>query len=185
MNTTRKYPPPSVFYKIVNNNNNASKKREREAQKKPHDQATSLGPTTARRFPRGRPGSRREGGSRRVQPDLGITLTGRRDLSSSSLRHGHYGGVRVHRCSRSGSPCCGATPRGLKRRRMKRKKLSPKKKGIKSQTKKLRKKLREEKNHQKKETNLRDRILRQQTLPLTSLKARDTARQRRILGRTR
>ena len=32
------------------------------------------------------------------------------------------------------------------------------------------------KNHQKKETNLRDRILRQQTLPLTSLKARDTAR---------
>ena len=32
------------------------------------------------------------------------------------------------------------------------------------------------KNHQKKETNLRDRILRQQTLPPTKLKARDTAR---------
>ena len=32
------------------------------------------------------------------------------------------------------------------------------------------------KNHQKKETNLRERILRQQTLPLTSVEARDTAR---------
>ena len=32
------------------------------------------------------------------------------------------------------------------------------------------------KNHQKKETNLRDRNLRQQTLPLSSLEARDTAR---------
>ena len=32
------------------------------------------------------------------------------------------------------------------------------------------------KNHQKKETNLRERILRQQTLPLSSLETRDTAR---------
>ena len=32
------------------------------------------------------------------------------------------------------------------------------------------------KNHQKKETNLRDRIFRQQTLPLSSLETRDTAR---------
>ena len=121
------------------------KKTRERGKKKPHDQATCLGPTTARRFPRGRPGSRREGGSRRVQPDLGITLTVSSDLSSSSLRHGHYGGVRVHRCSRSGSPCGGATPRGLKRRRMKRKKLSPKKKEVKSQTRKQRKKLREKK----------------------------------------
>ena len=83
---------------------------------------------TTRRLPRGRPGSRREGCSRRVQSYLGITLAGRMDLSSSSLRHGHYGGVRIHRGPRSGSPPGGAAPRGLKRRRMKQKKLIPKKK---------------------------------------------------------